>query len=108
MRQNVTNFRYHYIKLEVTAPNDEANDLNLYRILKESMKDWFGEVDGMDPAQLSTIWSSDHSQVILKAPSSEAHKLINSISMHSSSNSHPLGLQVLSDSHCLVNLSRSD
>ncbi|EFP81739.2 uncharacterized protein PGTG_07988 [Puccinia graminis f. sp. tritici CRL 75-36-700-3] len=114
MRINVPNIRYHYIKLGVIGGSmDEANDLNLYRIMKASMKDWFGEVDGLDPANLTTIWSKDHRQVVIKAPVGEAHKVINSISMHSSSfnpetSNHPLNLQILSHSHCLVNLSRND
>ncbi|OAV96524.1 hypothetical protein PTTG_11778 [Puccinia triticina 1-1 BBBD Race 1] len=114
MRLNVTN-TYHYIKLGVTSGSvDEANDLNLYRILKDSMKDWFGEIGGLDPSNLTTIWSKDHREVVIKAPADQAHKVLNTISMHSSSSfnpepsSHPLSLQILSHSHCLVNLSRND
>jgi hypothetical protein len=114
---------------------NDANELNLYKVLKDSMNNWFGDIDGVDTSNWTTIWLKDHKEVILKVLArsvflltltiifnfnpvlilkllnllSEAHKILNSISMHScvslETNDQPLSLNILSHSHCLVNLS---
>ncbi|KNZ49720.1 hypothetical protein VP01_482g1 [Puccinia sorghi] len=108
MRINIPDLPYHYIKLGVLCEStNDANDLNLHCVLRDSMKDWFGEIGGLDPSKLSTIWLKNHHEVIIKVPTSEAHKVLNCISTPSCSLStikHPLSLRVLSHSHCLVNL----
>ncbi|PLW17323.1 hypothetical protein PCANC_09684 [Puccinia coronata f. sp. avenae] len=84
MRHSVPNVHYHYIKLCVRSKSkNDANELNLYKVLKDSMNNWFGDIDGVDTSNWTTIWLKDHKEVILKVLASEAHKILNSISMHS-------------------------
>lgn len=78
------------------------------------MKSLYGEADGFDPSNLTTIWSKDCEQLIIKVPISEAQKVLTAITMSQNKPNKtelsptPLGLQILLHSNCLVNLSLND
>ncbi|MBW0532838.1 hypothetical protein O181_072553 [Austropuccinia psidii MF-1] len=105
MRATLSEFQWHYIKLEVNCrTEDDANTFNLLRVLSSALKGCFGEVGGLDPSALTISWLKKNSQVIIKVPASEAYQLLSAIPMTPFTMADQLTLRIISHSPCLVNL----